>query len=201
MLNDSKRHTKHGQTLQGKHRKTPCQNCHWNLINLLPITFFILFKSFICHYSMIGSHGGPECQTCVHSDVKGFRFTELGLDIGCDFGNKMEGRRCIKSLGNERMLWCSDAQNSTYSICSFTPIPQSRNMNKHLNISMSLWISRISFRGDGTGNCPGCHMMSRYVDVQPDNHQRPRKHQTYPWRIHGAAIHGNMDPINIPPLC
>ena len=23
----------------------------------------------------------------------------------------------------------------------------------------------------------------------------------YPWRIHGAAIYGNMDPINIPPLC
>ena len=22
-----------------------------------------------------------------------------------------------------------------------------------------------------------------------------------PWRIHGAAIYGNMDPINIPPLC
>ena len=24
---------------------------------------------------------------------------------------------------------------------------------------------------------------------------------SYPWRIHGAAIYGNMDPINIPPLC
>ena len=23
----------------------------------------------------------------------------------------------------------------------------------------------------------------------------------YPYRIHGAAIYGNMDPINIPPLC
>jgi hypothetical protein len=22
----------------------------------------------------------------------------------------------------------------------------------------------------------------------------------YPWRIHGAAIYGNMDPINIPPM-
>ena len=23
---------------------------------------------------------------------------------------------------------------------------------------------------------------------------------SYPWRIHGAAIYGNMDPINIPPM-
>ena len=23
----------------------------------------------------------------------------------------------------------------------------------------------------------------------------------FPWRIHGAGIYGNMDPINIPPLC
>ena len=25
--------------------------------------------------------------------------------------------------------------------------------------------------------------------------------QSYPWRIHGAAIYGNIDPINISPLC
>ena len=94
-----KRHTKHCQTL----RKTSENTISKLSLKSAPNHPFHPLSSAIIQW-LVPTADRPECQTCVHSDVKGFRFTELGLDIGCDLGNKMEGRRCIKSLGHERML-------------------------------------------------------------------------------------------------
>ena len=59
------------------------------------------------------------------------------------FGSQSWGSILVATLGTKwkdddasrawEMRGCS-VKNSTNILCSFTPIPQSRNMNKHLNL-------------------------------------------------------------------
>ena len=52
-----------------------------------------------------------------------------------------------------------------------------------------LWTRGASAEGLGT------------MGDQRGGPENPRSQPSHiPWRIHGAAIYGNMDPINIPPM-
>ena len=51
------------------------------------------------------------------------------------------------------------------------------------------------------GNLCKIHSVAVMTGLDPGLMCLFRIRSTYTHRIHGAAIYGNMDPINIPPLC